>query len=135
MSYTPTEWKTGDVVTAEKLNKLENGIISGTVYMPINYDAETEQYSIEASYNDLMSMIENGQSVFGIMDTDNAPEGTVMKELFLIAGYASMPASDLYAVVFMSVPRFGIELEFGATDPDTPMVMARPDEPITPNQS
>lgn len=28
MSYTPTEWATGDVVTAEKLNKIENGIAS-----------------------------------------------------------------------------------------------------------
>lgn len=26
MSYTPTEWETGDVVTAEKLNKLEGGV-------------------------------------------------------------------------------------------------------------
>lgn len=26
MSYTPTEWKTGDVITAEKLNKAEQGI-------------------------------------------------------------------------------------------------------------
>ena len=26
MTYTPTEWKTGDVVTAEKLNKMEQGI-------------------------------------------------------------------------------------------------------------
>lgn len=26
MSYTPTEWKTGDVITAERLNKAEQGI-------------------------------------------------------------------------------------------------------------
>lgn len=26
MSYTPTEWKNGDVITAEKLNKLEEGV-------------------------------------------------------------------------------------------------------------
>ena len=26
MSYTPTEWATGDIVTAEKLNKLEGGV-------------------------------------------------------------------------------------------------------------
>lgn len=26
MSYTPTEWQTGDTITAEKLNKLENGV-------------------------------------------------------------------------------------------------------------
>lgn len=26
MPYTPTEWKTGDIITAEKLNKAENAI-------------------------------------------------------------------------------------------------------------
>ena len=26
MSYTPTEWKSGDVITAEKLNNLEQGV-------------------------------------------------------------------------------------------------------------
>lgn len=26
MSYTPTEWQTGDTITAEKLNNMENGI-------------------------------------------------------------------------------------------------------------
>lgn len=29
MSYTPTEWKTGDVITAEKLNNMESGIVAG----------------------------------------------------------------------------------------------------------
>ncbi len=29
MSYEPTNWKTGDVITAEKLNKLEDGVASG----------------------------------------------------------------------------------------------------------
>lgn len=32
MSYTPNEWQTGDVVTAEKLNHLENGV-AGAVGM------------------------------------------------------------------------------------------------------
>lgn len=27
MSYTPTEWATGDVITAEKLNNMESGIV------------------------------------------------------------------------------------------------------------
>lgn len=26
MAYTPTQWKTGDVITAEKMNKLEQGV-------------------------------------------------------------------------------------------------------------
>jgi len=28
MSYTPTEWATGDVITADKLNNMESGIAS-----------------------------------------------------------------------------------------------------------
>lgn len=28
MSYTPTNWQNGDVITSEKLNKIENGISS-----------------------------------------------------------------------------------------------------------
>ena len=28
MGYTPSNWQNGDVITAEKLNKMENGIAS-----------------------------------------------------------------------------------------------------------
>lgn len=28
MSYEPTNWQKGDIITAEKLNKLENGVVS-----------------------------------------------------------------------------------------------------------
>ena len=31
MSYTPTEWASGDIVTSEKLNKLEQGVAGGGV--------------------------------------------------------------------------------------------------------
>ena len=30
MAYEPTNWKTGDVVTSAKLNKLENGVAAGS---------------------------------------------------------------------------------------------------------
>ena len=33
MSYEPTNWKTGDVVTSAKLNKLENAVANGGVKM------------------------------------------------------------------------------------------------------
>lgn len=31
MAYTPTTWNTGDVITAEKLNKIETGIQNATL--------------------------------------------------------------------------------------------------------
>ena len=30
MAYTPTTWNDGDVMTAEKMNKLEQGIMSNS---------------------------------------------------------------------------------------------------------
>ena len=33
MSYTPTNWQTGDIITAEKLNNMENGIASSIFYL------------------------------------------------------------------------------------------------------
>lgn len=64
MAYTPTEWKTGDIVTAEKLNKLENGIMSGAQYIPITHDDYTDISTLEASYNDIINAINNGQMIF-----------------------------------------------------------------------
>lgn len=40
MSYEPTNWKKGDVVTSEKLNKIENGIAAVGVLV-CTADAET----------------------------------------------------------------------------------------------
>lgn len=34
MSYIKTNWKSGDVVTSEKLNKIENGIVSANKGLP-----------------------------------------------------------------------------------------------------
>ena len=41
MAYEPTEWKSGDVVTSAKLNKIEGGISSGGVLV-ITADPDTD---------------------------------------------------------------------------------------------
>ena len=45
MSYTPTEWNTGDTITAEKLNKLEAGVAGAdtTLYLTMEYDDEASE--------------------------------------------------------------------------------------------
>jgi len=40
MAYEPTTWKSGDVVTSAKLNKIEQGIASGGVLV-VAEDADT----------------------------------------------------------------------------------------------
>ena len=43
MSYTPTTWKDGDLVTSAKLNKLENGVAAagGPSILIVNMNIET----------------------------------------------------------------------------------------------
>ena len=41
MSYTPTEWKTGDIVSSQRLNKLEEGVKNAYEVMVINGTVST----------------------------------------------------------------------------------------------
>lgn len=48
MSYTPTTWETGDVITADRLNNIEQGVLnagSTIYYVDITYDDDDGTYS------------------------------------------------------------------------------------------
>lgn len=56
MAYTPTEWKCGDTITAEKLNKLENGLADccgggGSEPLIIRFDVERSNTEGVALYD------------------------------------------------------------------------------------
>ena len=77
MAYTPTEWQTGDVVTAEKLNKIEGAIeecssnifsVSGLV--EASMDPETNITTINKSFNDLVAITQAGVLPFLIVSTE-----------------------------------------------------------------
>lgn len=57
MAYTPTVWATGDTITAEKLNKAEQGIAAasagGSLIIPLTWDGNTA--TLDASYADLVA--------------------------------------------------------------------------------
>ena len=58
MSYTPTEWKSGDTVTSAKLNKIENGFSTVAPFIIEAID-EDGSFSLTASttYNDVMAAL------------------------------------------------------------------------------
>lgn len=43
MSYTPTEWQTGDIITAEKLNNMESGIAGTVISFNIEFFRDEEE--------------------------------------------------------------------------------------------
>ena len=64
MSYTPTEWKSGDTVTSAKLNKIENGFSTVAPFIIEAID-EDGSFSLTASttYNDVMAALNQGRIV------------------------------------------------------------------------
>lgn len=82
MGYIPTEWQTGDIITAAKLNKAEEGIAAaGPVMIPAEYDAVTSTITLSASYDDLEAL--EGQLVCAYFtDAASAYRVMVLNALF-----------------------------------------------------
>lgn len=63
MSYTPNTWKSGDVVTSAKLNKLEQGVANasgGSSGGGVLFVTVGENNICDKSYNDIKTAIEDG---------------------------------------------------------------------------
>ena len=67
MAYTPTEWQTGDVVTAEKLNKIESGIegAGGVLIIEptITHEGDATIFNLNASFNDIKNALLSGKNI------------------------------------------------------------------------
>lgn len=72
MSYTPTNWQTGDTITAEKLNKLEGGVASGA--MIVNITPST--HVLDKTFTEIYQAINNGIPVYlSVADPSSTPTG------------------------------------------------------------
>ena len=60
MSYTPHEWDTGEVITAEKLNHIEQGI-AGADYDVILHDDGDEVVIVKGTFASTQAAIKNLQ--------------------------------------------------------------------------
>ena len=65
MSYIPTQWQTGDIVTADKLNKIENAVANGGGggILILELTAVQDGYDIGASFNDLKDAFMSGKKI------------------------------------------------------------------------
>ena len=76
MSYTPTNWVSGYIITTEKLNKIEQGIADNSIKPPLIIEGITQnnQTYIDYSYNELIAIKETGRQILyhGISSENNA---------------------------------------------------------------
>lgn len=94
MAYTPTVWATGDVITAEKLNKAEQGIAAAApVVLTITVD-DHDTLHLGKSWDDLMDL--SGVPVFAKLDISE----TAQNRYFLANLYVN---NGTYTASFVSI--------------------------------
>lgn len=73
MSYTPTNWETGDTITAEKLNKLEQGVANagGTGGGVLMIEHDEELGSFNKTYREVETAFLAGSTVIWYADSSN----------------------------------------------------------------
>lgn len=114
MAYEKTVWQNGDVITATKLNKMEDGIDSASIVFVVKCD---ESGVLDKTYQEIFDAASNGNVVIGLVvekisvtDDDNGHEEVGITNLYL---------SDICAgrvVVFY--PAKKAMVTFSASSPD-----------------
>ena len=82
MTYEKTNWKVGDAITAEKLNKIEDQVAAneeaisqgGTSLMTVTYtyNSETRVYTTQATFGEVLEAFENGVTVMFTTSRENS---------------------------------------------------------------
>ena len=99
MAYTPNNWKDGDVITAEKMNKLEQGIVkvgndvdnlTPLVGHLVYDDSSSNICRIDLTFKDIYDAVFAGRNIYILlMDSDDYETyQDFYYELYSIAGYS-----------------------------------------------
>lgn len=106
MSYTPTNWQTGDIVTAEKMNKIEGGIqSSGALVVPIEWNDGRNQ--LQAPAQTIVDAMVNGRPVFAY--TSHSAEDSSAN--WYIGLVCSASGAYGYQIVFLYINGAGMHVD------------------------
>lgn len=114
MSYTPTEWETGQTITAEKPNKLEQGVADAgdIVIITSHYEGEDDEYSVlDATWSELKSAMDSGKLVI----LKGAWDDTVSFGVLLRCNDDHSASDVQYAATFLTVFTEPVVTKFLAT--------------------
>lgn len=79
MSYTPTVWKSGDVVTSEKLNKLEEGVAASDSVLMVTIGESNGSLAFNHTAGEIMSAaLLSGKLVVFMLMEGNDPRNPVI---------------------------------------------------------
>lgn len=78
MSYTPTNWQSGDIITSAKLNKMEQGIANGggVLLVTASYDDTSDGLICDKTGDEVKTAFLNGLNVILHVQEENQDRGT-----------------------------------------------------------
>lgn len=72
MSYEPTTWKSGDIVTSAKLNKLEQGVANAGGYLVVHVSMDGEEgsatYTLDKTWQEIYDAVSAGIPAFLLLN-------------------------------------------------------------------
>ena len=89
MSYEPTNWKDGDLVTSAKLNKIEQGIAEndGASILKVSMVYEENGVSLDKTFKEIRDAIKEQISVYACGEIENA---FIMTPIIAVVDYEGM---------------------------------------------
>lgn len=96
MSYEKYTWQTGEVITADKLNHMEEGILVGNIYfVTATMNPDTGFYTINESYTSLKNKLDAGYLVAWLNKKDEGYYGYSTLYVLTDVSYTSL-SEDVY---------------------------------------
>lgn len=99
MAYEKQTWATGDVITEEKLNHMEDGIASGGVMIVNNnYDENTSKSTLNKTWKEIKDAYINGVKIL----IHSVPAGLSARESYetVIGVYETIGIDEPFEVMF-----------------------------------
>ena len=116
MTYTPTQWKDGDLVTSAKLNKLEQGVAAGGgaffVHCTATYDEEEGEDigPLDKTWNEISEAAESGPVILVINGDEQSKSFEYLHGLYSFNNEYHCRFSDGLATIDFSSPSLDGEL-------------------------
>lgn len=113
MAYTPTEWETGDVITAVKLNKLENGVAAIDGVMVVLAEEVDDTATLTATYAEIAAAMTAKIPVFVIFQGDGYNTMCPVYQNAVIGGDTTVYQISAYDFPSAAAVHFYAEAEDG----------------------
>lgn len=112
LGYKPTEWKNGDIITSEKLNKLENATGFFVIELEMKSGSPT---GIKASYNDILHALSQGKLPI-VISID--PRSVSLAFITSIGALPALPGGLSYHGTLIFLSSSNTVKDLIASDPD-----------------